>query len=292
MTITAKEVSELRKSTGCGMMDCKKALLEAEGNMDTAAEILRKKGIAQAANKASRIAAEGVIKIEISQDGKQAIMVEVNCETDFVARDDNFNKFVNLVAEQALLNRLNEIEALMGLTIGDKTIEQIRQELTAKIGENINVRRIAFIEISGIVGAYTHGNRIGVLAALSKGDSELAKDVAMHIAAAKPLVVSADRVPEKILAKEREIYGAQAAESGKPQNIVDKIVEGRIKKYLNEVTLLGQTFVKNPDITVGQLLKDQNAEVDVFIRFELGEGIEKRADNFVEEVKAQVEASK
>lgn len=279
MTITATQVKELRQITGCGMMDCKKALTEANGDMEKAGDILRTKGIAKAAKKAGRVAAEGVIALRITADNKQAIILEVNSETDFVARDENFLNFVNMVADKALVEKANDIEAL-------SAIEPVRQELIAKIGENINVRRVAFIQSSGIVGLYLHGTRIGVLVALNNEDADLAKDIAMHIAAAKPLVVSPEQLAPAILAKEREIYRAQALESGKPDNIIEKMVEGRIKKYVNEISLQGQPFVKNPDVTVGQLLKEKNAQVEKFVRFELGEGIEKKTENFAEEVKS------
>lgn len=284
MTITASQVKELRQITGCGMMDCKKALAEASGDMEKASDILRTKGMAKAAKKAGRVAAEGMIALRISTDNKQAIILEVNSETDFVARDENFLNFVNMVADKALAEKAADVEAL-------SSIEPARQELIAKIGENINVRRVALVQSSGIVGTYLHGTRIGVLVALNNGDIDLAKDIAMHIAAAKPLVVSPEQLDQEVLAKEREIYRAQALESGKPDNIIDKMVEGRIKKYLDEVSLQGQPFVKNPDITIGQLLKEKNAQVERFVRFELGEGIEKKTENFADEVKAQVEAS-
>lgn len=287
MTITASQVKELRQITGCGMMDCKKALAEANGDMEKASDILRTKGMAKAAKKAGRVAAEGIIALRISTDNRQAIILEVNSETDFVARDENFLNFVNMVADKALVEKATDVEAL-------SAVEPVRQALIAKIGENINVRRVAFVQSSaqsnGIVGAYLHGTRIGVLVALNNGDADLARDIAMHIAAAKPLVVSPEQIDQAVLAKEREIYRAQALESGKPDNIIDKMVEGRIKKYLDEVSLQGQPFVKNPDITIGRLLKEKNAQVEQFVRFELGEGIEKKTENFADEVKAQVEA--
>lgn len=287
MNITASQVKELRQQTGCGMMDCKKALMEANGDMEQANEILRKKGIAKAAKKADRVAAEGVIAFKKAADNRSAVMIEVNSETDFVARDENFLHFVATVTEQALQGCVDNIATLMDTTIASgKTIEQVRQELIAKIGENINVRRVTYITTQGLIGAYLHSNRIGVLVSVLDGDAELAKDIAMHVAAAKPLVVMADQIAPELLAKEREIYRAQALESGKPENIVEKMVEGRIKKYLDEVCLLGQAFVKNPEITVAQLLKTKQAQVEKFVRFELGEGIEKKTENFAAEVSA------
>jgi len=293
MTITASLVKELRQLTGCGMMDCKKALTEANGDMEKASDILRTKGMAKVAKKAGRIAAEGVIALRTSSDGKEAAMLEINSETDFVARDDNFLNFVNLVVEKALVEKVSDIEILSETKLAeDKTVEQVRQELIVKIGENINVRRVAFVKTDDVIGAYLHGTRIGVLVTLTGGDIALAKDIAMHIAASKPLIITPEQIDPNILAHEKEIYRAQALESGKPENIIEKMVEGRIKKYLNEISLQGQPFVKNPDISVGQLLKEKNAQVQTFVRFELGEGIEKKTENFAKEVKAQVEAMK
>jgi elongation factor Ts len=286
MTITAAQVKELRQLTGCGMMDCKKALTEANGDMEKACDILRTKGKAKASKKAGRVAAEGVIALKSSSDNQQAVMLEINSETDFVARDDNFLNFVNTVTEKALAGKVGEIDTLANTILAEnKTVEQVRQELVAKIGENINVRRVAFMRTDGVIGAYLHGTRIGVLVALT-GDIALAKDIAMHIAASKPLIITPEQIDPGVLAKEKEIYRAQALESGKPENIIEKMVSGRIKKYLNEISLIGQPYVKNPDISVGQLLKEKNASVESFVRFELGEGIEKKVENFVQEVKA------
>ncbi len=293
MSITAAQVKELRQATGCGMMDCKKALAEADGDMEKASDILRTKGIAKAAKKAGRIAAEGVIALRKTTDNKQAVMLEINSETDFVARDENFLQFVDMVVTKALDEKADNVETLSNIIIeADKTIEQVRQELIVKIGENINLRREVFIITDGVIGDYLHGTRIGVLVALKGGDVALAKDIAMHVAAAKPLIVTPKQADQEMLAREKEIYHAQALETGKPEHIVEKIVAGRIKKYLDEISLQGQPFVKNPDISVGQLLKEKNAQVEAFIRFELGEGIEKKEEDFAAEVKAQVEAAK
>lgn len=293
MTITASLVKELRQLTGCGMMDCKKALIEANGDMNKACDILRTKGKAKADKKAGRIAAEGVIVLRTSSDGKEAVMLEINSETDFVARDENFLNFVNQVAEKALAEKSSDIGILAKAKLSeDKTVEQIRQELITKIGENINVRRVAFIKTDGVIGAYLHGTRIGVLVTLAGGDVALAKDIAMHIAASKPLIITPEQIDPDVLAREKEIYCAQALESGKPEHIIEKMVEGKIKKYLNEISLVGQPFVKNPDISIGQLLKEKNASVEAFVRFGLGEGIAKKTENFAQEVKAQVEAAK
>ncbi len=288
MTITAAQVSELRKLTDCGMMDCKKTLQETDGDINKAVELLRKKGMAKAANKASRITAEGIIKIKVSDDNKQAVMVEINSETDFVARDENLQAFAAKVVDVALAHQVNDIEALSKVSIDGKKVETLRQALIAKIGENINVRRITFIKTSGMIGSYLHGSRIGVLVAISGGDAECAKDIAMHIAASKPIVISSDQVSEDVLAKERDIFRAQALESGKPEAIVEKMINGRIKKFVNEVSLLGQNFVKDLNITVGQLVESKQAVVEAFTRFELGEGIDKKTVDFAEEVKAQV----
>jgi len=293
MSIDPKQIKELRQRTGAGVMTVKKVLTEANGDMDEACDILRTKGKASAAKKAGRVAAEGVVALKSSSDNQQAVMLEINSETDFVARDDNFLNFVNIVAKKALAEQVADIETLFKTVLAEsKTIEQVQQELIAKIGENINVRRVAFMQTDGVIGAYLHGTRIGVLVALTGGDIALAKDIAMHIAASRPLIITPEQIDPEVLAKEQEIYRAQALESGKPENIIEKMVSGRIKKYLNEISLQGQPFVKNPDISVGQLLKEKNAEVESFMRFELGEGIEKKTENFAEEVRTQVEAMK
>jgi elongation factor Ts len=292
MTITAAQVFELRESTDCGIMDCKKALQEAEGDLEKAIEILRKKGIAKAAKKAERVTAEGIVKVKIDDNGKSAIILEINSETDFVAKDVNFTDFAEKVAQIALADKVNSVETLEALKIAEnKTVAEMRQELVAKIGENVAIRRIAYVTAEEFVGSYVHGNRIGVLVALTGGDAELAKDIAMHIVASKPIVISPDQVAEELKAKEKDIFKAQALESGKPEHIVDKMVEGRLNKFLNEVSLVGQPFVKDPNVTIGKLLKEKKASVAVFVRFELGEGIEKKSENFAAEVMAQVQGS-
>ncbi|MEW6352944.1 MAG: translation elongation factor Ts [Pseudomonadota bacterium] len=291
MEITAALVKELRERTGSGMMECKKALTEAKGDIEAAVEIMRKSGLAKADKKAGRTAAEGVIVIQSSADGKQAAMVEVNCETDFVAKGDDFKNFAHDVANRALHSRATDVEALMALPLkdGGESINHVRQTLVAKIGENIAVRRLAHFQTTrGVVGSYLHGSRIGVLVELEGGDMNLARDIAMHVAASKPVCVTAQDVPAELVAKEREIFAAQAAESGKPAAIIEKMVEGRIRKFLSEITLLGQPFVKNPDVSVEKLLQDAKAKVMRFQRFEVGEGIEKKTENFAEEVMAQV----
>jgi len=289
MTISASLVMELRQRSGAGMMDCKKVLIATNGDIEQAILELRKSG--QASKKADRIAAEGMVVIAQSADKHTATIVEINSETDFAARAESFVTFANNVVQTALKTATTDIDVLSAETLadGNSTVEQARQELVSVIGENIKLRRVAQVHAKeGVVGVYLHGSRIGVVVALKNGDEALAKDIAMHIAAARPLVVSRDQVPADAIANEREVFTAQARESGKPQDIIDKMIEGRINKFVDEVCLSGQSFVKNPDIKVGQYLKDKQAEVISFIRFEVGEGIEKKEDNFVEEVMAQV----
>ena len=292
MAITAAQVKELRERTGSGMMECKKALVDAGGDMDAAIEMLRKTGLAKADKKAGRVAAEGLIAVGVSEDGRSATLVEVNCETDFVAKNAEFQEFANAIAHRILAGKPADIEALMDMPLhdGDQTsIELARKSLIASIGENINVRRYTRLDATkGILAHYQHGVRIGVLVELEGGDAELARDIAMHIAASKPQCVAEADVPGEVLQKEREIFSAQAETSGKPATIIEKMVDGRIRKFLAEITLVGQPFVKDPDQTVGQLLKNAGAGVVDFARMELGEGIEKKAENFADEVMAQV----
>lgn len=291
MEITAGLVKELRERTGAGMMECKKALVEAQGDIELAIENMRKSGLAKAAKKAGRIAAEGVILVKTTDAGTQAVAVEVNCETDFVAKDASFLAFANKVAEIALASGLDQVDALLAANYeGADSVETARAALVAKIGENINVRRVSKIN-GGLIGAYSHGSRIGVLVSLEGGSIELARDLAMHVAASNPLVVSADQVPADVLAKERNIAEAKAAESGKPANIVEKMVEGALRKYVEEVSLNGQPFVKDPSTSVGKLLADKSAKVTSFIRLEVGEGIEKKEENFAAEVAAAAAAA-
>ena len=288
MAITASLVKELRERTGAGMMECKKMLTETDGDIEAAIEELRKRGAAQADKKAGRIAAEGTIVTLV--EGSTGVAVEVNSETDFSAKDEFFVAFSKQVAQSVLANKPADVAALAECTVeGGETVEAARQALIQKIGENITVRRFEIIEAADgeVVGAYQHGNKISVLTLVKGGSEDLAKDIAMHVAASKPVCVSADEVPAELLEKEREIFAAQAAESGKPAEIMEKMVEGRIRKYLNEVTLLGQSFVKDPDQTVEKLLKSASAEVASFVRYEVGEGIEKKEDDFVSEVMAQ-----
>jgi len=290
MQITAALVKELRERTGSGMMECKKALTETGGDIEAAVELMRKAGLAKADKKAGRIAAEGMIAAAISEDGAHAAIVEVNCETDFVAKGDDFVAFSSEIANVVLAKQPADVAALADLPLASGgTVEETRRNLIAKLGENIAVRRCAVLNNSdGKIAAYLHGNRIGVLVAVQGGDEALAKDIAMHVAASKPVALGPDNVSADLIAKEKEIYRAQAEESGKPADIIEKMVSGRVNKFLKEVTLLGQPFVKNPDISVEQLLKENGAKVSAFVRFEVGEGIEKKSDNFAEEVMAQV----
>ncbi len=292
MSVSAAQVKELRERTSAGMMECKKALEEANGDIQQAVDILRTKGKTKADKKATRVAAEGVVRIQSSNDGKYAIMLEINSETDFVGRDENFLKFVDAVAKAALNAKTQNVEDLNALTLADQgnvTVEEARQALVAKVGENIHIRRLAFMNAENNVGTYVHGNRIGVLVELDSNNPEVAKDVAMHIAACKPLVVAPEHVPADLVAKEKEIYLAQALGSGKPQDIIEKMAQGRLKKFLDEVSLLGQPFVKDPNMTVEALLTKNRVKVLSFTRFEVGEGIEKEKEDFVEAVMSQVQ---
>ena len=286
--ITASLVKELRERTGSGMMECKKALLENDGDIEKAIEAMRKSGQAKAVKKASRTAADGVVLVEMSDDAKKAVIVEVNCETDFVARDESFLAFSHDVAKLMLAQDVSDVAVLAEMTLASgETVETTRQALVAKIGENINVRRAQLISTDGTLGAYIHGGRIGVLTEVTGDNSGLAKDIAMHVAATNPLVVSQDDVPQAEVDKEKEIFVAQARESGKPDEIIEKMVTGRLRKFLDEVSLLGQDFVKDPSMKVQKLLKDANAEVKQFVRFGVGEGIEKEETDFVKEVMEQ-----
>lgn len=295
MAITAELVKELRERTGSGMMECKKALVEANGDIDLALDNLRKKGRAQADKKASNIAAEGRIVIKLSPDHKKGIMLEVNCQTDFVARDDSFKEFAELVAERALEENIEDVVLILELPVernGNEKIEDLRLSLVAKLGENIQIRRAIIMSTEGSIGSYLHGDRIGVLVKLSVDNKELGKDLAMHTAASRPRAIAPEDIPQSVIEKEREIFLAQAQGSGKPADIIEKMVEGRIKKFTNEECLLGQPFVKDPSKNISALLAAENAKVLAFERFEVGEGIEKKVENFADEVMAQVRGSK
>jgi elongation factor Ts len=292
MSISATQVKELRERTGLGMMECKQALSETGGDMEAAADLLRKKAGAKVEKKAGRTAAEGVIGLNVSSDRKLAAIAEVNSETDFVAKGDNFSAFANAVAAVVAARNPADVDALYHLPAnsGSETVAQAREALVMKLGENIGVRRFArYATTKGHIGSYVHSTRkIGVLVEIEGGDENLAKDIAMHIAASRPEYVSREQVPAAALEKEKEIYAEQAASSGKPKEIIEKMVMGRISKYVNEITLLGQAFVKDPDTTVEKLLKSAGAKVVRFARFEVGEGIEKSKGDFAAEVMAQV----
>lgn len=281
--ITASQVKELRERTGLGMMECKKALVEANGDIEVAIDDLRKSSGLKAAKKAGRTAAEGVAVSRVSADGKSAALVEVNSETDFVARDDNFLGFVELVADKAFAAKQDDVAALMA---GE--LENAREALVQKIGENITVRRVALLNggADSVIAGYSHGGRIGVLVELKGGNEELAKDIAMHVAAINPQFVSADQVPEEVLEREKEVVRAQSESSDKPAEIIEKMIQGRIKKFLAEISLVEQPFVKDPDVKVGELARKAGAEVVSFVRFEVGEGIEKEEVDFAAEVAA------
>ncbi len=290
MQITAAMVKELRERTGAGMMECKKALNESGGDMESAIELMRKSGQAKADKKASRVAAEGTVVISLSDDAKRGVVLEVNCETDFVGKDESFLNFSHQVADTLLEQNIEDVESLMQANLASgETVEAARLALVSKIGENIQVRRFSRVDsAAGKLGKYMHGSRIGVMVEMESGNDDLCKDVAMHIAASKPLCIDEDGVSPEVLQKEKEIFMAKAESSGKPAEIIEKMVQGQIKKFLGEVTLLGQSFVKDPDKSVAQLLKENSATVTSFFRYEVGEGIEKKSENFAEEVMAQV----
>jgi elongation factor Ts len=288
MNITADSVKQLRERTGAGMMECKKALVETKGDLEAAAELMRKSGLAKADKKAARVAAEGTLVVERAH--QSAVMVEVNCETDFVARSDEFQAFAREVAKVALAHSPLTVEALLQLRHGSGTLEDERRTLIAKIGENIAVRRFARVTAPGALGIYVHGTRRGSLVALEGGDETLARDLAMHVVGSNPAYVDASAVPAAVLDKEREILTAQTKGEKKPPEIVAKMVEGRLRKFLAEITLLGQPFVKDPEISVEKLLKKSGARVLQFVRYEVGAGIEKKQDDFVGEVMKQVQS--
>jgi elongation factor Ts len=296
MAVTAEAVKVLRERTGAGMMECKKALVETNGDLEAAAELMRKSGLAKADKKATRVAAEGVVVIERSGDHRRAAIVEVNCETDFVAREKDFQTFAAGVAKVALNKNPGSLEDLLGATLeGSQTVDEVRRVLIAKIGENIGVRRFAVLDAPAVVGAYLHGTRIGALVAMKSGDEAVAKDIAMHVAAINPARVSAAEMPADEVAKERGIFVEQAKSdpktAGKPLEIVEKIIEGKVRKWLGEITLLGQPFVKDDKQTVEQYLKTAGGEVLSILRYEVGAGIEKKQEDFAAEVMKQVRGS-
>jgi len=291
MAITASMVKELRERTAAGMMDCKKALAETNGDMEAAIDLMRTSGAAKAAKKSGRIAAEGLVKVNVTDDGKTATILEVNSETDFVTKGDTFIGFVDTLGALALKTTPADIDAFLTETMenGD-SLEKARQDIVASTGENVTIRRVKTVAVSdnGVIGVYKHGERIAVLTVLEGGDETLAKDIAMHIAASKPECISEAELSADLLEREKAIFVEQARESGKPEEIIEKMIVGRMKKFINEVTLSGQPFVKDPDTTVAALLKSNNATIKSFVRFEVGEGIEKKEENFADEVMAQV----
>ena len=287
MEISAKLVKDLRDRTGAGMMECKKALVESKGDIEIAIENMRKAGQAKADKKSSRIAAEGVIKINISGDKKFATLLEVNSETDFVAKDENFVKFCNEISELSARENIANLKELLSASYGETNVEEARLQLISKVGENVQIRRYEKLSSSNF-GYYLHGTKIGVLVSLENENENLAKDIAMHIAAMKPLAVSQEGINKELVEKEGEIFLAQAKESGKPENIVNKMVEGKVKKFYEENTLLSQKFVKNSDISIKELLSNEKNSVLLFKRYEVGEGIEKKSENFADEVMSQV----
>ena len=291
MSITASMVKELRDRTAAGMMECKRALVETDGDLDVAVEFLRKSGQAKADKKSSRIAADG--RVVVAADGARAVVVEINSETDFVAKDENFIAFAESVAAAALESGTADVAVLAGNKLADgRTVEEARTELVAKVGENIAVRRIESISADGVLASYTHGARIGAVVALDGGDETLARDIAMHVAASNPMCIDESGVPAEMLQNERRILTEQAQDSGKPPEIVEKMVTGRVNKFLKEITLLGQPFVKDPDVSIARLLSTAGASVAAFVRIEVGDGIEKKQDNFADEVMQQIAAAK
>lgn len=294
MAITAAMVKELRERTSVGMMECKKALVETDGDMDAAIDLLRKAGAAKADKKAGRVAAEG--NVAIAQSGNSMAVIEVNCETDFAAKNEDFAAYVEAVAKRVLADRPQDVATLNALPLhdGGNSVEEALKDLIGKVGENMSVRRFEVVE-GDTLGSYLHkvgpSSRIGVIVKMEGGDEALAKDIAMHVAASKPQFINQDQVDPAVLEKEKQILTEQAADSGKPADIIEKMVMGRVNKFLKEITLLGQPFVKDPDTTVEKLLKANNATVTSFIRFELGEGIEKKEENFADEVMAQAKAA-
>jgi len=288
VAITASLVKELRERTGSGMMECKKALVETDGDIEAAAELMRKSGAAKADKKAGRVAADGAIKASVSADGKSAVMLEINSETDFVAKDDNFQAFAEAVLAAVAQHKPTSVGDLSAIEMSDgQTVEEARQALISKVGENIKVRRFEILESNASIASYLHGARIGVLIDAS-ADSDLARDIAMHIAAVNPQFVDQDSIPAEFVEKEKAILIAQAESSGKPPEIIEKMIQGRLNKFLAEVSLLGQPFVKDPDQTVAKLLSGAGAVVNGFVRYEVGEGIEKKVEDFAAEVASQL----
>lgn len=290
MSITASLVKELRDRTGAGMMECKKALVEVDGDIDAAIDLLRTSGQAKAEKKASRVAADG--RIVIKSNAFMAVIIEINSETDFVAKDENFINFSDSIANLLLDTDIKDIKQLSdSILSNNQTVEEARTELVTKVGEKISLRRFGKISDAENLGCYSHGSRIGTIVSLSGGDEELAKDLAMHIAASNPICIDQNGIPNELIEREKKIYNEQAQSSGKPPEIIEKMIQGKMSKFIKEITLLGQSFIKDPDISVGELLKNSNADVTKFIRYEVGEGIEKKEENFADEVMKQIKDS-
>ena len=288
MAITASLVKELRARTSSGMMECKKALVETDGDIDAAAELMRKSGAAKADKKAGRVAADGAISALVTEDRKTAVILEINSETDFVAKDENFQSFAAAVVQTLLQQKPVSVAELSSLLIADgQTVEAARQALIARVGENIQVRRFEIIESEQGIASYLHGSRIGVLVE-SSAEAEMARDIAMHIAAVNPQYIDESLIPAEFVEKEKGILIAQAQDSGKPPEIIEKMISGRLDKFLAEITLVGQPFVKDPDQTVGKLLSSSGASISGFVRYEVGEGIEKKVEDFATEVASQL----
>jgi elongation factor Ts len=288
VAITASLVKQLRERTGAGMMECKKALVESDGDIEAAAELMRKSGAAKADKKSGRVAADGAIKAFVTEDRNNAVILEINSETDFVAKDDNFQSFADGVLQAIVQHKPANVEALASLSLADgQTIEEARQVLIGKVGENIQIRRFKIVESGQGVSSYSHGSRIGVLVE-SSASAEMARDIAMHVAAVNPQFIDEQAVPAEFIEKEKEILIAQAQDSGKPAEIIEKMIQGRLRKFLAEITLLDQPFVKDPDQTVGKLLSGAGASISSFTRYEVGEGIEKKVEDFAAEVASQL----
>ena len=293
MKISAIEVKKLRALTNAGMMDCKKALVESQGDFQKAKLVLKKKGQSKADSKSGRIAAHGRVSIEIEESKHLALILEINCETDFAAKDDQFVEFSNQISNLLVNEKIENIDQLMDCSISKfERVEDFRKSVVAKLGENITIRRFVRIFYQGTLGSYVHGNKIAALVDVDIDDKNLAKDLAMHVAASKPKYIVQTDIPKAIIDEESRILRSQAEQEGKPKEIIEKIVTGKLNKHLNEITLLGQEYIKDPDLNISQLLKKSNATVNLFVRYEVGEGIEHQDKNFADEVKEQVEASK
>lgn len=289
MSIKASQVKELRQRTGAGMMECKSALVEAEGDMETAIQVMRRKGQAKATKKADRVAAEGAIFIKANDNGTQAQLIEINSETDFVARDQSFVEFGQMVAQAALDHQVSDVKQLADITLpSGETVEQNRKDLVAQLGENIQLRRLRFCQAQGGLSSYLHGERIGVVVDTVPANEQAGKDIAMHVAAFNPQAIKPDNVPQEVVEKEKQVFREQAQESGKPDHIIEKMISGRINKFLNESSLYGQAFAKNPEQTVADYLKEQGCDVHNFYRLEVGEGIETEHKDFASEVQEQL----